>query len=114
MEKTEKRKWHFLESSPDDLPTPGERVIMCIGYALVGEGYLNQQKEWIRYCDLGPVDKYMHDKVVAWKPMERPPKKPGKKKQEKGSVEVRAVSGATWEEILGIGNTEEPEDEENE
>ena len=105
-EEKEKRKWHFLESSPEDLPDPGERVIICIGYELVGEGYMNNRREWIRYCDLGPVDRYMHDKVVAWKPMERPPKKPGKKK-----IEVRTLTGATWEDVLGTKRKEEPEED---
>ena len=78
--------WHLLEKKPKDLPEPGERVLICIGYALVGEGWLNCDGKWHRYCDLGPVDEYMHDKVVAWKEMDKPPKKPEKK-----NVTVRTV-----------------------
>ena len=58
--------WHDLRKDPDDLPDFGERVIICIGNGMVGEGYLKKKGEWWRYCDLGPVDQYMRDSVTAW------------------------------------------------
>lgn len=51
-------------------------MIICIGWSYVGEGYVKADKKWYRYCDLGPVEKYMREKVVAWREMDSPPKVP--------------------------------------
>lgn len=83
-ERTDKKiGWHFLEIDPDDLPIPGERVIIDIGHAFVGEGYLKQDQKWYRYCDFDPVEKYMSVPVVAWRSMPGPSKKPGHSKNER-------------------------------
>lgn len=67
--------WHILYGGTTDvLPEPGERVLICVGKKLVGEGWMMQDGEWQRYCDLGPVGKYMNEKVTAWRKMPEPPK----------------------------------------
>lgn len=50
-------------------------MLICIGGVMVGEGWLGNDGQWYRYCDLGPVDKYMNEKVMAWRKMPKPPKK---------------------------------------
>lgn len=67
--------WHNIVMNPSDLPDPGERVNICVGYTFVGEGYLKQDGLWYRYCDLDPVEKFMHQPVVGWKPLPPPMKK---------------------------------------
>ena len=68
--------WNILYGGTTDvLPEPGERVLICIGGVMVGEGWLGNDGQWYRYCDLGPVDKYMNEKVMAWRKMPKPPKK---------------------------------------
>lgn len=77
--------WHILKHNPRDLPEPGERVIICVGYAFVGEGYLkyeNEELKWYRYCDFEPLEKYMSQKVTAWMPMPKPIQKESKKRKE--------------------------------
>ena len=70
-----KNSWHILALDNDDLPDLGERVIICVGDAFVGEGYLKQDKKWYRYCDFAPLENYMSHGVTAWMPMPRPPGK---------------------------------------
>ena len=70
-----KRSWNKLTLHPDILPDPGERVIICVGDALVGEGYLQQDGKWYRYCDFGPIETYMSEPVTAWMKMPEPTKK---------------------------------------
>ena len=74
----QQEKWHILAENPNDTPDPGERVIICVGEAFVGEGYLKNDKKWYRYCDFGPVDSYMSESVTAWT---RFPSAPGKKRK---------------------------------
>ena len=73
--------WHILSDNPKDLPEPGERVIICVGSAFVGEGYLKNCKGevlWFRYCDFDPIERYMSETVTAWT---RFPAAPGKKRK---------------------------------
>lgn len=62
--------WHILKNNPRDLPELGERVIICVGLHLVGEGYLKQDEngevKWFRYCDFLPIERYMSKKVTKW------------------------------------------------
>ena len=74
-QKPENDGWHDLTMHPSDLPSPGERVNICVGYSFVGEGYLKQDGLWYRYCDLDPVEKFMSQPVVGWKPLPPPMKK---------------------------------------
>ena len=69
-------EWHLLEKNPKDLPDLGERVQICVGYALVGEGWIDAHRKWFRYCDFAPIDEYMSEDVVAWAYFNEPPKKP--------------------------------------
>ncbi len=80
LETLETDGYHDLTRNKDDLPDPGERVIICMGYAFTGEGYLKEDGKWYRYCDFGPVEQYMSVKVVGWKKMPRPMRKPGEKR----------------------------------
>lgn len=73
--------WHILSENPKDLPEPGERVIICVGAGFIGEGQLkffNGELKWERYCDFGPVENYMSEKVTAWTHF---PAAPGKKRK---------------------------------
>jgi|GEM_PF-4688764 len=72
--------WHYLTLNPNDLPMTGERVIICVGWAYVGEGWLGKENKWYRFCDLDPVEKFMNAKVVAWREMDEPPSKLTKNK----------------------------------
>ena len=83
LETLETDGWHDLTWHKNDLPEPGERVIICLGYAFTGEGYLKDDGKWYRYCDFGPVDEFMTAKVVGWKKMPRPMTKPGQKAESK-------------------------------
>lgn len=77
-------KWHCIAENPDDLPRPGERVIICVGESFVGEGYLkfhDGELKWHRYCDFEPIEDYMSCDVTAWAHMPKPPRK---KQNEKG------------------------------
>lgn len=67
------KAWHMVGGENQELPEPGERVLICIGNSLVGEGYIKTDGLWYRYCDLGPVDQYMNAKVTAWMEMPKPP-----------------------------------------
>lgn len=75
-------RWHDLAKNPADLPDLGERVLVTVGESMVGEAYLKNDHKWYRYCDLGPVDQYMHAKVSAWRKMPEPYKRKGGTKQE--------------------------------
>lgn len=79
LETLETDGYHDLTRNKNDLPAPGERVIICLGYAFTGEGYVKDDGKWYRYCDFGPVDEFMTAKVVGWKKMPRPMTKPGQK-----------------------------------
>ena len=83
--KTAKKQmeWHDLISNPDDTPELGERVIICVGYHFVGEGYLKQDGKWYRYCDFEPLEQYMSQPVTGWMPMPAAQKRP---KTRKGST----------------------------
>lgn len=76
-------RWHDLAKNPADLPDLGERVLVTIGESMVGEAYMKNDHKWYRYCDLGPVDQYMHAKVEAWRKMPEPfkPNKGGTKQE---------------------------------
>ena len=87
LETLETDGYHDLTRNKNDLPAPGERVIICLGYAFTGEGYLKDDGKWYRYCDLDPVEKFMSVKVVGWKKMPRPMTKPGQKAEEKSGNE---------------------------
>lgn len=76
-------KWVDLGKEPENLPEIGERVIICVGYVFVGEGYLKNDKKWYRYCDFAPIDEYMSHPVTGWMPMPPPMKKPPKTQQRK-------------------------------
>ena len=58
--------YHYLDEDPGDLPEPGERVIICVGDELYGEGFLTVDRKWQRYCDFAPVENYMSESVTAW------------------------------------------------
>lgn len=62
--------YHYLDDDPDDLPELGERVIICVGDAFYGEGFLKPDGEgaskWYRYCDFAPLENYMSESVTAW------------------------------------------------
>ena len=75
-----KRSWNNLTIHPDMLPSPGERVIICVGGSYVGEGYLKQDGKWYRYCDFAPVEAYMSDPVTAWMDFPEPPRKRSNKR----------------------------------
>ena len=64
--------------SVDYKPTRGERVIVTDG-VFVGEAYLNNKNEWIRYCGSlfgdGDLEKLWDMKITHWMPMPVPPKK---------------------------------------
>lgn len=65
--------WHVLADDETDLPDCGERVIICVADAFVGEGYLKKDGEWYRYyCDTAPLKKYMRRDVTKWMPMPKP------------------------------------------
>lgn len=68
--------WHDLTLNPSDIPDPGERVNICVGYTFVGEGYLKLDGLWYRYCDLDPVEKFMNQPVVGWMPLPQPMRMP--------------------------------------
>lgn len=74
------QKWHDLTRNPEDKPEPGERVILCVGHVFSGEGWMKETGEWMRYCDLDPVEKFMRQPVVGWmempKPMEKRARRP--------------------------------------
>ena len=72
--------WHIIGKNPKDRPDPGERVIICVDDAYVGEGYLKADGQWYRYDDLPPVESWMSGKVTAWTHMPEPPKKREKEK----------------------------------
>ena len=74
MRKQKDSGWHDLTLYPSDLPEPGERVLICVG-KFVGEGYLKEDGLWYRFCDIGPVEKFMSCKVVGWMPLPQPMKK---------------------------------------
>lgn len=76
-------KWVDLNKEPENLPEIGERVIICVGYVFVGEGYLKNDKKWYRYCDFAPIESYMSNQVTGWMPMPPPMKEPLKTKQRK-------------------------------
>ena len=82
LEIFEAQQWHDITKNKKDLPDPGERVIICVGYAFNGEGYLKDDGKWYRYCDFGPVDEFMICKVVGWQKMPKPMPKPEEKRQE--------------------------------
>ena len=67
--------WHNIVKNPSDLPAPGKRVNICVGYTFVGEGYLKDDGLWYRFCDIGPVEKFMSCPVVGWMPLPAPMKK---------------------------------------
>ena len=75
--------WHILENNPKDLPTPGDRVIICVQDIYVGEGYVKQNGEWWRYCDFGPVERFMSGSVTAWTRFPDSPNEMIKKKSQK-------------------------------
>lgn len=77
--------WHILSKNPKDLPDPGERVIICVGEDFVGEGWMMQDKSWQRYCDFGPVEKWMRQPVTAWTDL---PASPFKKRETDGKFRV--------------------------
>lgn len=72
-------KWHDLERSPDDLPIPGERVIISITGGFVGEGFIKTDGCWYRYCDFEPIENYMSGDVEAWMEMPKPYIRKGEK-----------------------------------
>lgn len=79
---TEKKftnKWRRMPKNTEK-PEFGERVLICIGEAFVGEGHLKSDGKWYRFDDVAPIEEYMGAKVTAWKPMPRPPKKSGRTK----------------------------------
>lgn len=48
-------KW--TKVTPTTLPTPGERVLICVGEVFVGEGWLRENRtHWVRYDELPTVD----------------------------------------------------------
>ena len=73
--------WHDITKNKKDLPDFGERVIICMGYIFVGEGYMKEDGKWYRYCDLDPVEKFMSCKVTGWMPMPKPMPKPEEDKE---------------------------------
>ena len=54
------------------LPTPGKRVLMCLEYGFVAEGYLMQGGKWGRYDELACVEDLFHQRVSYWMPMPEP------------------------------------------
>ena len=88
---TADKAWHILSENPNDLPEPGERVIVCVGKGLVGEAYMkhwdDKELHWFRYWDFPPIETYMSCGVTAWMPMPKPPKKNGtnEEKTKKGT-----------------------------
>lgn len=58
--------YHYLDDDPEDLPAPGEHVIICVGDEFYGEGFLKEDIKWYRYCDFAPLENYMSETVTAW------------------------------------------------
>ena len=81
LETYEAQQWHDITKNKKDLPDYGERVIICMGYAFVGEGYLKDDGSWWRYCDFGPVEDFMSCKVTGWMPMPKAMPKPDEKQE---------------------------------
>lgn len=83
--KTASDGWHILAKNPNDIPEPGEHVIICVGDLYVGEGYMKLNGEWWRYCDFGPIETWMSRSVTAWMRFPSPPKigNAGKKTNDK-------------------------------
>lgn len=61
-------------STSKELPTPGVRVLICVGEVYVGEGWLRENKvDWMRYDELLTVDEIFHHPVTHWMPLPLPP-----------------------------------------
>ena len=71
--------WHILYDEPGILPEPGAHVIICVGSAFVGEGYMKDDGKWYRYCDFEPIENYMSGDVEAWMEMPKPYIRKGEK-----------------------------------
>lgn len=64
-------KWISVKKS---LPTPVQRVLLCIGGTFVGEGWLRENlKDWARYDELLTVEDIFHCPVTHWMPLPVPP-----------------------------------------
>ena len=73
--------YHYTEDDPNDLPEPGERVIICVNNCFYGEGYLKEDKKWYRYCDFAPLENYIRGGVTAWAYFPKLKKKSVKKQE---------------------------------
>jgi len=64
-------EWISVKKS---LPTPGVRVLMCIGEVFVGEGWLRANgRDWVRYDELPTVEDIFHHPVTHWQDLPLPP-----------------------------------------
>lgn len=60
------QKWIPVEIK---LPTPGERVLICLERGFVGEAYLLLSGKWGRYDELACVEDIFHQQVTHWMPL---------------------------------------------
>lgn len=73
------------------LPSPGERVLICLERGFVGEAYLLYSGKWGRYDELDSVEDIFHQQVSHWMPLPKPVQNGG------GTIESKGLSAATQE-----------------